>query len=92
MLLVHTVAVVILLGECQQSLVVAFVLQFEMCIRDRLELELFLYGESLGIYTVERRCLVTVWACLLYTSDDESLQGFLMAEILQNLHDSTYTR
>ena len=28
MLLVHTVAVVILLGECQQSLVVAFVLQF----------------------------------------------------------------
>ena len=24
--------------------------------------------------------------------DDESLQGFLMAEILQNLHDSTYTR
>ncbi len=31
----------------------------------QLELELFLYGESLGVYTVERRCLVAVWAALV---------------------------
>ena len=36
-----------------------------MCIRDRLKLELFLYGESLGVYTIERRRLVTVWAALV---------------------------
>mgnify|MGYP000069736564 CR=1 FL=1 len=31
----------------------------------QLKLELFLYGESLGVYTIERRCLVTVWAALV---------------------------